>query len=174
MKEAELNKLIQDKNLLANRLHNYEEMRIIQISALNPGEIQGHLEKAQHNLMFVNDIKKSKYLDWAITGCYYSVYHAALALLLAKGCLSKNHDATICLLIRDYYRQGIEQEDIELLNRFFLDYEDLTFYVQSKNKREEATYSSKLRFDASLLEELRIKAVLFVEKAKAIVENEMT
>ncbi len=173
MKEQELNKLIQDKNLLANRLHNYEEMKIIQISALNPDEIQGHLGKAQHNLMFVNDIKKLNYIDWAITGCYYAVYHAALALLLVKGRLSKNHDATICLLIKEYYRHGIEQAEIELLNRFFLDYEDLVFYVQSKNKREDATYSSKLIFDAALLEELRIKAVLFVEKAKTIVQNEM-
>ena len=58
-----------------------------------------------------------------------------------------------------------------MINKLFIDYNDLVFYVQSKNKREEATYSSKYVFDKQLVEELRVKAVLFVDKAKEILKN---
>lgn len=171
MREEELRRIIKDEKLLLNKLETYERLGLIPKIIFNFDEIQGHLEKAQHNLQFVMDIKKLKYPDWRVTGCYYAVYHAALSLLLVRGYASKNHDATVCLLIKEYHRQGISEEEIELINRFFLDYEDLLFYVQSKNRREEATYSSKLRFDDALVEELRIKAVLFVEKARNIIRE---
>ena len=45
------------------------------------------------------------------------------------------------------------------------------FYVQSKEKREDASYSTKIKFDKQLVNELRIKAALFVDEAKQIIEN---
>ncbi len=59
-------------------------------------------------------------------------------------------------------------EEIELLNKFFLDYQDLLFYVQAKNKREEASYASVYKFDKKVVEDLRLKTILFVNKAKTI------
>ncbi len=114
---------------------------------------------------------RMKHYDWCITGCYYAVYHAALALLIQKGYTSKNHDATLCILIKKYLNQDINEKDIELINSFFLDYQDLLFYVQSKNKREEASYSTRKIFDKNTVEDLRIKAILFIDKAKEIIEN---
>jgi len=170
MNLKELNKLIENQDIVNEAIEKYEKKFIIRRNKIDEFEIQGHFEKAEHNLKFIQDNLKLGYFDWCITGCYYSVYHAALALLLAKGYTSKNHDATLCVLIKEYYKQGIDEKDIELINNFFLDYQDLLFYVQSKNKREEATYSSKYKFDKKVVEELRLKSILFINKVKEILK----
>ncbi len=110
----------------------------------------------------------AKYSDWALVGCYYASYHAALALLLQKGVSSKNHDATLCLLIKYYYQKDLTQEDFELLNFVYLDNQDILFYVESKQEREKASYSSQIEFDKKKISELVMKTVLFVNKCKEI------
>ena len=86
---------------------------------------------------------------------------------MKSGYSSKNHLATLCVLIQKYYRKELNKEDIELIAHF-LDYQDLLFYVESKNKREDAAYSTKVAFEKKEVEQLRIKAVLFVSKVKSI------
>ncbi|MDO8656989.1 MAG: hypothetical protein Q7K45_07170 [Nanoarchaeota archaeon] len=90
---------------------------------------------------------------------------------MTKGYTSKNHLATLCILIKEFYQQGLSLEDIETISNF-LDYQDVLFYVESKNKREDATYSSKIKFTKEEVESLRIKAVLFVSKIKEMVGEE--
>ena len=74
------------------------------------------------------------------------------------------------MLIKHYYKKGVSREEINLINEFFLDYHDLLFYVESKSKREDATYSTKYKFDKPTVEKLRLKAILFVNKAKDILK----
>jgi len=171
MKLYDLNKLVNSPELVSGKIEEYEKSEAIRKQPADIAEIKGRIAKAENNLRFIRDNIKLGYFDWCITGCYYTMYQAALALLTARGFYSKNHDATLCLLIREYYKRGISGEDIEMINRLFIDYNDLVFYVQSKNKREEATYSTMCLFDKQLVEELRVKAVLFVDKAKEILKN---
>lgn len=168
MKLRDLEKLMSGRDLLDRKISGYESERIIAKSGRDEFEMAGHVAKAERNLKFVKDNMGLGYFDWCITGCYYAAYHSALSLIISKGYSSKSHDATICLLIREFYRHGITHEDVMLINRFFLDYQDLVFYVQSKNRREKASYSSSLCFEKSEVEELRLKAILFVNKAKEI------
>jgi len=72
---------------------------------------------------------------------------------------------------KDYYKEGITQQDIELINIFFLDYQDLLIYVNTKDKREEASYSSRYDFDKNHVEELRLKTADFINKARRILNN---
>lgn len=171
MNIRELNLIIENKPLLKKRLEFFSKKRIIQRVPLDKVEILGHIKKAEHNLNFVKDNLNLGYGDWCVTGCYYAVYHAALSLILAKGIYSKNHDATLCLLIKEYFNKGVDKEDIFLINRFFIDYLDLVVYVQAKNRREDATYSTRYKFDKKSVEDLRIKAILFVNKCKGILNN---
>ncbi len=101
---------------------------------------------------------------------YYSYYHAALAPIQSKGYTSKNHLATLCVIIKEFYKKELTKEDLEILSNF-LDYEDVLFYVETKNKREDATYSTKTLFDKKEVERLRIQATMFVNKIKDILEN---
>jgi len=166
-----LNKLLTDTTIVSEKIKQYIEDKSLRKLPVDKEEVRGHIMKSDHNLKFVNDNTKLGYFDWCLTGCYYAVYHASLALIIAKGYYSKNHDATLCILIKEYYKKGVSAEEIELLNRFFLDYQEIVFYVQSKEKREDASYSTKIKFDKQLVNELRIKAALFVDEAKQIIEN---
>lgn len=166
-----LNKLMSSDSVISEKIKQYLADEALKKAPVDKEEIRGHLLKADHNLKFVHDNIGLGYFDWCLTGCYYAAYHAALALIISAGYYSKNHDATLCVLIKNYYKKGVSAEEIELLNKFFLDHQEIVFYVQSKEKREDASYSTKIKFDKPLVSELRIKAVLFVDKAKQIIEQ---
>ena len=167
MKEYEVNKLLDNQNLVESMIREFMKEGILKKQTEDVYEIKGHIAKAEHNLRFVVENIKLDFIDWAITGCYYASYHAALSLLMKRGYSSKNHLATLCVLIKEYYKRELNKEDLELIAHF-LDYQDLLFYVESKNKREDAAYSTKVKFEKKEVEQLRIKAALFVSKIKSI------
>ena len=77
------------------------------------GLVQGHIEKSDHNLKFVKltlDLKE--FNDWAIVSSYYSIYHASLALCALKGYSTKDHLATLLILIKEFYQKGKEQRPV--------------------------------------------------------------
>jgi len=133
--------------------------------------IKGHLQKAQHNLEFINDLNEDKYPDWVLVGCYYAVYQSALALLINKGFFSKNHDATLCILIKEYLKKELSEDDINLLNNSQLRNEDLLIYINSKAEREKASYSTQILFDKKTVVEFKKKAIIFVNKCGGILEQ---
>ena len=171
MEIKELNKLIKSKKLLDKKIKFYEGKRIIKKQEQDMLEIQGHLEKVKHNLQFVNDNLGKGYNDWCITGCYYSMYHSALALALSKGFSSKNHDATLCILIKYFYNEKVNEKDLELFNQLFISYVDLIVYVDAKNKREKATYSTRYDFTKETVEDLKDKTVQFTNKSQEILKE---
>jgi len=167
MKEYDIQKLINNPKIVNEKIKELMKKELLFKQDVDKEEINGHILKAEHNLRFVADIIQNKYFDWSLTGCYYSCYHAALALIQTKGYTSKNHLATICIIIKEFYKKELTKEDIELLSSF-LDYEDILFYVNSKNKREDATYSTKTSFNKQDVEKIRINATIFVNKIKHI------
>jgi uncharacterized protein (UPF0332 family) len=170
MKEYDLQKLTNDKNLVENKINEFLNKKLLLSQEIDTEEIQGHILKAENNLRFVADNIKKEYLDWSLTGCYYACYHVALALIQTRGFTSKDHLATLCVIIKEFYKKELTDEDLRLFSNF-LDYQDVLFYVESKNKREDATYSTKTLFDKKEVEQLRIKAILFVNKLKGIIQN---
>jgi len=167
MKEYDLKQLLENSTLLNGKIREFLLKKILLEQKEDKSEIQGHLLKAENNLRFIQENLKLGFLDWSITGCYYACYHAALALIMTKGYTSKNHLATLCVLIKEFYKKDLTKEDIETLSNL-LDYQDVLFYVESKNKREDATYSTKIKFSKQEVEQLRIKSNLFVAKIKTI------
>ena len=163
MKEYDLQKLMNNPSIVEEKIKELVEKKLLFQQAVDKEEVRGHLLKAEHNLRFIAVISKEQFYDWALTGCYYSCYHAALALIQTKGYTSKNHLATLCIIIKEFYKKELSKEDIEVLSDF-LDYEDILFYVETKNKGETATYSTKTAFDKKDVEKLRIRACMFVNK----------
>jgi len=45
------------------------------------------------------------------------------------------------------------------------------FYAECKNEREKASYSTKIFFDRQRVEEIKLKTILFVNKAKKILKE---
>lgn len=171
MKEYDFQKLIDSPAFVDEKIKELMEKKLLLRQDIDKEEVKGHLLKAEHNLRFVAVISREKFYDWALTGCYYSSYHAALALIQTKGYTSKNHLATLCIIIKEFYKKELTREDIELLSNF-LDYEDVLFYIETKNKREDATYSTKTMFDKKDAEKLRIQAAMFVNKIKDILTEQ--
>ena len=167
MNEVYLKKLLKDREELNKKLKEYQEKHQIELKDADEEEVKGHIKKAEHNIKFVDATSKTSFLDWVLVGCYYTLYHAALSLILKKGFASKNHDATLCLLIKEYYKQ-ISEDEFELMNFAFLCKEDLFFYAESKNKREEASYSTKTLFEKQDTSKIIINTRLFLSKAKEI------
>ncbi len=172
MREYDLQKLINNPALVDERIKEFREKRLLSKQEIDKEEVKGHILKAEHNLRFVSTAVKEKFFDWALSGCYYTCYHAALALIQSKGYSSKNHLATLCVIIKEFYKKELTKEDIEILSKF-LDYEDVLFYVKTKNKREEATYSTKILYDKKEVERLRIQAIIFVNKIKDILKEKL-
>ena len=172
MNEDQLKEILKKKEALDKRIADYLKQRILVNQRREDAEINGHVAKAEHNAQFVKDTLDDGYSDWAIVGCYYVAYHMALALILKKGFSSKNHDATLCVLIKEYYSKELSGSDIELLNRVYLDNEDILFYVKTKEEREKASYSSQIAFDKKNVDDLRLKTLEFVRKAQNILSTQ--
>ncbi|MFT4310227.1 MAG: hypothetical protein ACMXYC_01195 [Candidatus Woesearchaeota archaeon] len=172
MKEYDIQKLIHNPDILEEKILDLLQRKLLFRQHVDRQEIAGHILKAEHNLRFVADVFDKKYFDWALTGCYYSCYHIALALIQTKGYTSKNHFATLCIIIKEFYKKELTIEDIEIFTHF-LEYEDILFYVQTKNKREDATYSTKTKFDKKEVEHLRMQAILFIHKTKDIIKKQI-
>ena len=109
--------------------------------------------------------------DWAIVSAYYAIYHASLALCALKGYTTKDHNATLLILIREFYQKGLEKEEIAIVGKTTLEKEEVLYYVKAKGKRSKASYSTKIAFDKNEAELLRLKALAFINKAKEIIEN---
>ncbi len=168
MNEKQLKRILNKPEALDKRIDVYLKKKILVKQDIDTKEIEGHIAKSEHNAEFVKDTLEDGYSDWAIVGCYYAAYHLALALILKKGFSSKNHDATLCILVKEYYNKELSGLDIELLNKAYLNNEDILFYVKSKEEREKASYSSQIIFDKKNVEDLRLKTLEFVRKAKNI------
>jgi uncharacterized protein (UPF0332 family) len=170
MNEKKLNAILKNKKELDLQVEFFIKKKLLFTAKFDEFELKGHLEKAKHNLRFVGDNYKLGYFDWVITGCYYAVYHAVLALILSRGYSSKNHDASLSVLIKEFYNSFLNE--IEFVNKLFIDYNDVCFYVQSKTKRELASYSSSFIFSKEEVNEIIDKTIKFVNKSEEILENE--
>jgi uncharacterized protein (UPF0332 family) len=134
--------------------------------------VRGHLEKANHNLRFVKStLELKEFNDWAIVSAYYAIYHASLALCALKGYSTKDHLATLLIVIREFYSHGLEIDDIKIINTITIEKEEVLYYIEAKNKRTKASYSIRKQFETPEVELLRQHAVRFVNKAKDIIDN---
>jgi uncharacterized protein (UPF0332 family) len=134
--------------------------------------IEGHLSKADHNLKFVKStLDLKEFNDWAIVSAYYAIYHASLALCSLKGYATKDHNATLLILIKEFYQNGLDKEEIEIVGSTTIEKEEVLYYVEAKSKRRKASYSTMIHFDKAEVEMLRLKAISFVNKVKEIIQS---
>ena len=134
--------------------------------------IQGHIDKADHNLKFVKStLELKEFNDWAIVSAYYSIYHASLALCALKGYSTKDHLATLLILIKDFYKKELNKEEIEMVSKITIEKEEVLYYIEAKIQRSKASYSTKIIFDEKEAENLQKKAINFVNKVKEIIDS---
>ena len=139
-----INDLITNEKILEETYNNYIEKKFIIKSYSDLSK--AHIAKSDSNMEFVNFLlENNKFLDWAIVGLYYGVYHASLALLSKKGFSSKDHNATLCFLIKNF--SEFSEADLEIIDQLSMNKEDIEFYAGLKEERRKASYFTSLLFN---------------------------
>jgi uncharacterized protein (UPF0332 family) len=167
MQDTALRRMMSDRKYLRRKLDFYTANRQL-FRIASQAEIAGHLTKARHNLEFLNEIRDS-YSDWIVVVAYYAAYHASLALIISRGLFSKNHDATLCALVSEFYNEKLTAGDIGFLNS--LRVQDILFYASLRTKRKDASYSSKILFEGMDVRRLRLDTIAFVNKAEHLINH---
>ena len=114
---------------------------------------------------------EQRFFDWIIVIYYYSIYHAALALLSSINLFSKSHLATLnALILHFYYNKKIKKDDVEIVAKSIpsLEREDIETIVETKELRERASYEVGYEFEESLVKVARSNAIKFIEKVRNI------
>lgn len=164
-----IEKYYADKKLLNREIKKYIEEHLLRKESFAKTLIIAHLEKAKHNLRFVDKNQSEKeFNDWTIVGLYYAAYHAALALVANKGYLSKNHEATLLFIIKEYH---IDKKEIELIEDMAITKTDAEFYATLKEKRTQASYATNTLFQTEKVEEYRKRTIAFINKVEEILEK---
>ena len=164
-----IDKLFSSNEFLEKEINFFIIKKQIKKIQTNNELVSSHLKKARHNLEFYKLNKQhNKFNDWLIVTLYYSLYHAALALIAHKNYFSKNHYATILLLIREY---SLSQEEIKLMNNLSLNKEDAELYTKLKKDRHNASYTTEIKFTKDLINTYQKKVIDFINKTKEILEQ---
>ena len=131
--------------------------------------VKSHIKKARHNLEFFKlNEKQNRFNDWLIVILYYSLYHCALALITNKNYSSKNHYATILILINEY---SITKDEAKLLDDLSINKDDAELYTNLKADRHDASYATMIRFNQETIIDYESKVLDFINKAEEIISS---
>lgn len=164
-----IDKLFADKQYLNSQIVFFTKHKHIKRIRSNSELIKSHIEKAKHNLKFYKLNKNhQEFLDWLIVALYYSLYHSSLALITNKNYMSKNHYATILILIKEY---SIEKEDAHLMENLAINKDDANFYTSLKKERHDASYSTQSIFRIKQIENYEKGVINFINKVEDMLDD---
>lgn len=86
------------EDILINAIIRSKDDRGLRVTHPNENLKEGHLTKADHNLIVMTDMDKLGHEDWTVIAAYYAMYQAASAILAGIGLESKEHAATVAVL----------------------------------------------------------------------------
>lgn len=161
--------LFDNKNYLKKQFEKYINKKQIRISEPNKLLAHAHLDKAKQNLLFFDkNFKDQDFLDWLIVILYYVMYHCALALISNKGYYSKNHLATLILLILNY---DVSKKEINLMEELCINRKDAELYTMLKSERQSASYSSKTNFTVKKTDNYKNEVISFLYKVEDLLND---
>jgi len=165
----DIDRLFLDKEYLKKEIIFFMTKKQIKKIENNWELVNSHLKKARHNLEFYKLNKEyHKFNDWLIVTLYYSLYHSALALITNKNYSSKNHYATILLLIKEY---SITKDEAKLLNELSISREDAELYTNLKEDRHDASYATNIRFSQETIKNYENQVLDFVNKTEELIQK---
>lgn len=103
------------KDILIKALKRAKGERGLRVSKPNNNLSDGHIKKADHNLIVMTDLSKLGHEDWVAISAYYAMYHSASALLAKIGLESKEHAATVAVL-EYFFLEQLSKDMIEKFN----------------------------------------------------------
>lgn len=124
--------------------------------------VEKELKSAEYDLSRAKDSIKDGDFKWAIIQSYYSMFHAARALLFAIGLKERRHFA-VQVVLEELHKKGeIESVFINTFSAAMEAREDADYrYLYSKETAEDMLESA-IKF----LEKMRLKANEFISQRK--------
>lgn len=98
------------KTVIIKAMKRARKGRGLRIAAPNSYLVDGHIRKADHNLIVMTDLGNLGHDDWVVVSAYYAMYQSALAILAKIGLESKEHAATASVL--EYFFSGRIGKDL--------------------------------------------------------------
>ncbi len=164
-----IKQLFSNRVLLEKELGFFIAKKQIKKIQRNPDLALPHLQKAKHNLAFYKLNKnRNSFNDWLIVVLYYSLYHSALALIIQRGYVSKNHYATILVLMNEYL---VSEDEVEFIDELSVTKEDANLYTSLKEERHSASYMTGLKFTNDKIVFYEDKVIEFLNKTEEILKN---
>lgn len=152
-----------------NREYNFFISKKQLIKKNTKGLPEAHINKAKHNLeFFEKNHLEAKFKDWLIVILYYSLYHCALALVTNKNYVSKNHNATLIFLLKEY---NISKDDAMLIEELSISKDDAKFYDTLKTQRHYASYNTNYVFEQDKINNYKKRVIEFMQKTMEIIKN---
>lgn len=129
-----------------------------------------HLKKSKHDLYRAIKEYEDKCWDWTVIKAYYSIHHAANALLLKKkGVICKDHSCLIIALKHHDLIRGDLFEELSGLHEALADVLglDLTFQLRKLSQYDVNEWENITQENASLIISIAKKVAAFVENETA-------
>ncbi|HIH17393.1 MAG TPA: HEPN domain-containing protein [Nanoarchaeota archaeon] len=120
------------KDMIVKSMMRAKQERGLRVSKPNNYLSEGHIRKADHNLIVMTDLSKLGHKDWVVTSAYYAMYQSAMSLLTKIGLESKDHATTVAVL-EHFFGEQISKELIGNFNEL----------KERKDKIEAITISEK-------------------------------
>ena len=163
-----IDELFTNKEHLDKEILFYTNKKQIRTIKQNKELVEAHIKKARHNIAFYTINKNNtNFNDWLIVILYYSLYHCALALITKKQYSSKNHYATILLLIKEY---AISKEEAQLIKELSINKEDAKLYTNLKEDRHNASYHTNTLFNKEKMHYYEDNVLDFMNKTEALIK----
>jgi len=120
------------KDMIIKSMKRAKEERGLRVSKPNNYLSEGHIRKADHNLIVMTDLSRLGHEDWVVISAYYAMYQSAMSLLAKIGLESKDHTTTASVL-EHFFGVQISKELIGKFNEL----------KERKDKIEAITISEK-------------------------------
>ncbi len=140
------------EDIIIKSMKKDKKERGVSITKPNIYLSEGHIKKADHNLVVMTDLNKLGHEDWVVISAYYAMYQSAISLLARIGLESKEHSTTAAVL--EYlFDEKISRDLIgkfnELKNRIELitiDEKYIDYLWKVKQAREKVQYGISINY----------------------------
>ena len=165
----DIDRLFSDEKYLQKEIDFFISKKQIKNIQENKELVSSHVKKARHNIEFYKLNKEyHQFNDWLIVTLYYSLYHCALALITNRNYSSKNHYATILILIKEF---SITKDEANLLHELSINKEDAELYTTLKNDRHDASYATNIKFSQETINNYENKVLDFMNKTEELLRK---
>lgn len=166
------------KDIIIKSMRRAKQERGLRMAKPNDYLSEGHIRKADHNLIVMTDLNKLGHEDWIVIAAYYAMYHSATALLTRIGLESKDH-ATTAAILEYFFSEQLSKDAIEKFNELkerkdrieaiTIDEKYIDYLWKIKRERETVQYGISISYKEA--DAVMGNAREFVSKIKLVLNE---